>query len=146
MDHHLSYSKPHLNFLTEIRLSKATDSSSYSVPSYFLYSHFRSIIGCCVYVCCRALLCSHAHALESSGVSTIWLKLTCHSTIKFFCGVYRSPNSSHFQYLTSKLEHILTKIPFAKSSINGDFNVCHQLWLSMTNLMNKPSTLLSFII
>ncbi|MPC13805.1 hypothetical protein E2C01_006552 [Portunus trituberculatus] len=43
VEHHLSSTKPHLRFLTETELSQAT------VTSYFLYSHFRSKAGCCVY-------------------------------------------------------------------------------------------------
>ncbi len=34
-----------------------------------------------------------------------------------------------FDYLNSKVEHILTHSPFAEISILGDFNVHHQLWL-----------------
>ncbi|MPC75364.1 hypothetical protein E2C01_069750 [Portunus trituberculatus] len=49
VENHLSSTKPHL-FLTKTQLSEATDSSPLSVPSYFLYSHFRSKVGCCVYV------------------------------------------------------------------------------------------------
>ncbi|MPC70226.1 hypothetical protein E2C01_064468 [Portunus trituberculatus] len=47
---HLSSTEPHLLFLTETQLCEATDSSPFFVPSYFLYSHFRSKAGCCVYV------------------------------------------------------------------------------------------------
>ncbi|MPC46862.1 hypothetical protein E2C01_040592 [Portunus trituberculatus] len=50
VEHHLSSTKPHLLFLTETKLSEATDSSLFSVPSYLLYSHFCSKAGCCVYV------------------------------------------------------------------------------------------------
>ncbi|KAK8395869.1 hypothetical protein O3P69_005762 [Scylla paramamosain] len=114
-------------------VSEATDSSPFSVPSYFLYPHFRSKAGCCVYVR-NDLTCSRAHALESSEFSTIWLRLQSHSHTKFICAVYLSPNSSDykkfFDYLTSKVEHILTLFPFAEISILGDFNVHHQLWLS----------------
>ncbi|MPC24639.1 hypothetical protein E2C01_017726 [Portunus trituberculatus] len=49
VEHHFSSTKPHL-FLTETQLFEATDSSLYSVPSYFLYHHFHSKAGCCVYV------------------------------------------------------------------------------------------------
>ncbi|MPC53890.1 hypothetical protein E2C01_047794 [Portunus trituberculatus] len=41
VEHHLSSTKPHL-FLTETQLSEATDSSPFSVPSYFLYPQFSS--------------------------------------------------------------------------------------------------------
>ncbi|XP_063889700.1 uncharacterized protein LOC135116266 [Scylla paramamosain] len=133
VEHHLSSSKPHLLFLTETQVSEATDSSSFSVPSYFLYPHFQFKAGCCVYVR-NDLTCSRAHALESSEFSTIWLRLQSHSHTKFICAVYLSPNSSDykkfFNYLTSKVEHILTLFPFAEISILGDFNVHHQLWLS----------------
>ncbi|MPC33157.1 hypothetical protein E2C01_026501 [Portunus trituberculatus] len=53
-----------------------------------------------------------------------------------FCNicVYLSPNSSDyckfFDYLTSKVEHILSIYPFTEISILGDFNAHHQLWLS----------------
>ncbi|MPC77048.1 hypothetical protein E2C01_071488 [Portunus trituberculatus] len=50
---------------------------------------------------------------------------------KFICTVYPSSNSSayskFFNYLTSKVEHI---VPFAEFSIFGDFNVHRQLCLS----------------
>ncbi|MPC89480.1 hypothetical protein E2C01_084431 [Portunus trituberculatus] len=50
VEHHLSSTEPPLLFFTETQLSEATDSSPSSVPSYFLYSHFRFKAGCCVYV------------------------------------------------------------------------------------------------
>ncbi|MPC56802.1 hypothetical protein E2C01_050769 [Portunus trituberculatus] len=87
-------------FFTETQLSEATDNSPFSVPSYFVYSHFCSKVGCYVYMS-NDLTCSHAHALESSEFSAIWLRLKSHSLTKFICAVYLSPNSS------SKLEHIL---------------------------------------
>ncbi|MPC97664.1 hypothetical protein E2C01_092988 [Portunus trituberculatus] len=65
VEHHLSSTKPHLLFLTEIQLSEATDSSPFSVPSYFLYSHFHSKAGCCVYVR-NDLTCFRAHALTNT--------------------------------------------------------------------------------
>ena len=133
VEHHLSSTKPHLLFLTETQLSMETESSPFSVPSYFLYPQFRSKAGCCVYVR-NDITCSRAHALESSDFSTIWLKLDSNSITKFICAVYLSPNSSDyskfFDYLTSKVEHILSHFPFAEISILGDFNVHHQLWLS----------------
>ncbi|MPC82080.1 hypothetical protein E2C01_076725 [Portunus trituberculatus] len=74
VEHNLSSTKPHLLFLTETQLREATDSSPFSVPSYFLYSDFHSKAGCCVYVH-NDLTCSNAHALESSKFSTIWFRL-----------------------------------------------------------------------
>ena len=47
------------SYLTETQLSVATDSSPFSVPSYFLYPHFQSKAGCCIYV-------RYYHNLESS--------------------------------------------------------------------------------
>ena len=87
------------------------------------------------------ITCSRAPGLESSEFSTIWLRLQCHSLTKFFCAVYLSPNSSDyvkfFDYLSSKVEHILSHFPFAEISILGDFNVHHQLWLS-SNFTDQP--------
>ncbi|MPC91300.1 hypothetical protein E2C01_086325 [Portunus trituberculatus] len=133
VEHHLSSAKPHHLFLTEIQLSEATDKSPFSVPSYFLYPHFRFKDGCCVYVR-NDLACFHAHALESSELITICLRLNSHSLNKVICAVYLSHNSSdykkYFAYLTSKVEHNLFLYPFVKISILRDFNVHHQLWLS----------------
>ncbi|MPC41753.1 hypothetical protein E2C01_035357 [Portunus trituberculatus] len=57
-----------------------------------------------------------------------------HSLTKFICAVYLFPNSSDyskfFDYLTSKVEHILSLYLFVEISIGGDFIVHHQLWLS----------------
>ncbi|MPC45164.1 hypothetical protein E2C01_038852 [Portunus trituberculatus] len=87
-ERHLSSTKPHL-FLTQKQLS---------VPSYFLYPHFRSKTGCCVYVR-NDLTCSHAHALESSEFCTIWLRFNgvfrtigCHRVPEWMFGghVFRS--------------------------------------------------------
>ncbi|MPC93734.1 hypothetical protein E2C01_088874 [Portunus trituberculatus] len=107
--------KPHL-FLTETQLSETIDSSPFSVPSYFLYSYFRSKAGCCLYF------------------STVCLRLNSHSLAEFICAVFLSPNSSDyskfFDYLTFKVEHILSLSPFAEISILGGFNVHYQLWLS----------------
>ena len=92
VEHHLSSTKPHLLFLTETKLSVTTDSSPFSVPSYFLYPHFLSKAGCCAYVR-NDITCSRAHNLESSQFSTIWLRLPCYSLTKFVCAVYVSLNS-----------------------------------------------------
>ncbi|MPC46953.1 hypothetical protein E2C01_040685 [Portunus trituberculatus] len=133
VEHHLSSTKPHFLFLTETQLSEATDSSPFSIPSYFLHFHFRSKGGCCVYVH-NDLTCSCAHALESFEFSIIWLRLNSHSLIKFICFVYLSPNSSDyskfFDYLIPKVEHIPSLYPFVKISILGDLGVHRQLWLS----------------
>ncbi|MPC59201.1 hypothetical protein E2C01_053217 [Portunus trituberculatus] len=69
VEHHLSSTKPHL-FRTETQLSEATDNIPFSLPSYFLYPHFRSKAGCYVYVR-NDLTCSRGHALQSSKFS-IW--------------------------------------------------------------------------
>ena len=62
VEYHLS-TKPHLLFLTETQLSVTTDSSPFSVPSYFLYPYFQSKAGCCL--CVRNdITCSLAHNLE----------------------------------------------------------------------------------
>ncbi|MPC47585.1 hypothetical protein E2C01_041335 [Portunus trituberculatus] len=118
VEHHLSSTKPHLLFLTEAQVSEATKTSPFSVPSYFPYPHFRSKARCFVYVR-NDLTCSHAHALESSEFSTIWLRLNSHSLTKFIRTVYLSPNWSDyrkfFDYLTSKVEHILS--PFLEISV-----------------------------
>ena len=110
-----------------------TDSSPFSVPSYFLYPYFQSKAGCCAYVR-NDITCSRAHNLESIEFSTIWLRLQCHSLTKFIYAVYLSPNYSDcvkfFDYLTSKVEYILSHFPYAEISILGNFNVHHQLWLS----------------
>ena len=85
-----------------------------------------------VYMCVTTLL-ARAHNLESSEFSTIWLKLQCHSLTKYICAVYLSPNSSDyvkfFDYMTSKLQYILSHFPYADIYI-FDFNVHLQLWLS----------------
>ena len=97
---------------------------------------FQFKAGCCVYVR-NDITCSCAHALESSEFSTIWLRLDCHSTTKFFCAVYCSPNSSDYvkflKYFTSKVEYISTNFPLAKISIHRDFNIHHQLFSSFFN-------------
>ena len=128
LNHHLSSAKPHLLFLTETQVSVATDSSPFSVPSYFLYPQFQAKAGCCVYVR-NDITCSRAHNLESSEFSTIWLRLQCHSLIKFICAVCLSLNFSNyvcifFYYYTSTVEHILT----SPISILGYFNIHRQLF------------------
>ena len=89
----------------------------------------------------QPLLCSLLLSLFSFSIWS-WLLHLCtqrHNLLLcpcpwIFCAPYRSPNSSDylkfFQYLTSKVEHILTNFPYAEISILGDFNVHHQLWLS----------------
>ncbi|MPC33695.1 hypothetical protein E2C01_027053 [Portunus trituberculatus] len=60
-------------------------------------------------------------------------RLNSQSLTKFICAVYLSPNSfdysRFFDYLTFKVEHILSLYPFVEISILGDFSV-HLLWLS----------------
>ena len=133
VEHHLSSANPDLLFLTETQVSEATSSNPFSVSSYYLYPNFKAKGGCCVYVH-NNLTCSRVPDLDSSEFSTIWLRLSCHSLTKYFCAVYLSPNSTDypkfFDYLTSKVEHILSTSPFSEISILGDFNVHHRDWLS----------------
>jgi hypothetical protein len=108
------------------------DSKPYSVNSYTLYTQFSAKGGCCSYV--RSdITCSRVSDLESSMFSSIWLRLSCQSTSKFICSVYLSPNSTDypkfFDYLNSKIEHILSHSPFPEIIILGDFNVHHRHWL-----------------
>lgn len=57
------------------------------------------------------------------------LQLFCHSSTKYFCTVYLSPNSAEypgfFGYLTSKVEHILTNSTVFEIFIVGDFSAHH---------------------
>ncbi|MPC38563.1 hypothetical protein E2C01_032072 [Portunus trituberculatus] len=66
VEYHLSSTKPHLLFLTETQMSEATDITPFSVPSCFLYSHFRS------------------NSLESSEFSTIWLRLNMEQILSLY--------------------------------------------------------------
>ncbi|MPC45217.1 hypothetical protein E2C01_038910 [Portunus trituberculatus] len=133
----------------ETQLSVATDSSPFSVPSYFLYSHFCSKAGCCIYIR-NDLTCSRAHTLKSSEFITIWLRLNSHFLSKFFSAVYLSPNysdySKFFDYLTFKVEHILSLCPFAEISILRDFNVYHQHWLSSPFTDHPDELTFNFVI
>ena len=90
VEQHLCSTKPHLLFLTETQLFVTTESSPYSVPSYFLYTHFQSKGDCCAYVR-NDITCFRAHNFESKEFSTIWLRLQCHSLTKFNCAVYLAP-------------------------------------------------------
>ena len=131
VDHHLSSTIPQLLFLTETQMSEL-DSKPYSVNSYTLFIQFSAKGGCCSYV--RSdITCSRVSDLESSMFSSIWLRLSCQSTSKFICSVYLSPNSTDypkfFDYLNSKIKHILSHSPFPETIILGDFNVHHRHWL-----------------
>ncbi|KAL7641293.1 UNVERIFIED_CONTAM: hypothetical protein RMT77_008431 [Armadillidium vulgare] len=136
VEHHLSSSRPHLLFLTETQVSECSDSKPYTVSSYCLYPQFSAKGGCCAYVR-NDVVCSRVSNLESSEFSTLWLKLSCNSTTKFICSVYLSPNSADypkfFDYLNSKIEHILSSSPFSEIIILGDFNVHHRQWLSSSS-------------
>ena len=70
VEHHLSSTKPHLLFLTETQLSVTTDSSPFSVLSFFLYPNFKSKAGSCAHVR-NDITCSRVNNLESSEFSTI---------------------------------------------------------------------------
>ncbi|KAL7636546.1 UNVERIFIED_CONTAM: hypothetical protein RMT77_013321 [Armadillidium vulgare] len=136
VEHHLSSSKPHLLFLTETQLLECADSKPYSVTSYYLYPQFSAKGGCCAYVR-NDVICSRVSNLESPEFSTLWLKLSCNSTTKFICSVYLSLNSTDypkfFDYLNSKIEHILSSSPFSEIIVLGDFNVHHRQWLSYSS-------------
>src|ERR1044072_8788932 len=136
VEHHLSSSRPHLLFLTETQMFERSDSKPYFVSSYSLYPQFSAKGGCCAYVR-NDVVCSRVSNLESSELSTLWLKLSCNSTTKFICSVYLSPNSTDypkfFDYLNSKIEHILSSSPFSEIIILCDFNVHHRQWLSSSS-------------
>ena len=55
------------------------------------------------------------------------------SLTKYICAVYLLPNSSDYvkflDYLTFKVEYILSHFPYAEITNFGNFNVQH-LWLS----------------
>src|ERR1700755_643843 len=145
VEHHLSSSRPHLLFLTETQVFECSDSKPYSVSSYCLYPQFSAKGGCCAYVH-NDVVCSRVFNLESSEFSTLWLKLSCNSTTKFICSVYLSPNSTDypkfFDYLNSKIEHILSSSPFSEIIVLGDFNVHHRQWLSFSS--HDPAGELAF--
>ena len=123
-----------------------TDSSPFSVPSYFLYLHFQSKAGCWAYLH-NNITCSRAHNLESSECSTNWLRLQCHSLTKFFRAVYLSPNSSDYvNFFYSKVDYILSHFPYAEISIVGDFNVHHQLCLSSSFTYQPDEQTFNFVI
>ena len=151
--YHLSSTKPHL-FLNETQLSVNTDSSPFSVPSYFLYPHFQSKAGCCAYVR-NDVTCSYPQSWIFRIFFTIWLRLQCHSLTKFICAVFFSPNSSD--------NVILWLFDFRSGVYPISLSLCWDLHfrgfqgismfttslgfhlLSLINLGNKPSTLLSFM-
>ena len=81
VEQHLSSTKSHLLFLTETKLSVTTDNNLFSVSSYFLCPHFQSKAGCCAYVR-NDITCSRGLNLDYSELSTIWLRLQCHSLKK----------------------------------------------------------------
>ena len=143
VEHHFSSDKLHLLFLTETQVDGDCDSDRFSVDSYCLYSHFSAKGGCCAYVH-NDVIHTRVPDLESSEFSTIWLKLSQNSMTKFFCSVYLSPNSTNypkfFDYLNSKIEHILSTHPFAEITILGDFNVHHRQWFS-SNSTDTPGEL-----
>ena len=133
VEHHLFSAKPHLLFLTETQVSDSSSSDHFTVSSYCLYSNFLFKGGCCVYVR-NDVSCFRVPKLETSDFSTLWLRLSNHSSTKYICCVYLSPNSTNyarfFDYLNSKVEHILSSSPFSEIIILGDFNVHHSRWLS----------------
>src|ERR1044072_4935224 len=95
VSHHLSSSRPHHLFVTETQVFERSDSKPYSVSSYCLYPQFSAKGSCCAYVR-NDVVCSRVSDLESSEFSTLWLRLSCHSTTKFICSVYLSPNSTDY--------------------------------------------------
>ena len=113
-----------------------SDSKPYSVSSYCLYPQFSAKGGCCAYVR-NDVICSRVSELESPEFSTLWLKLSCNSTTKFICSVYLSIISTDyfkfFEYLDSKIEHILSSSDFSEIIIFGDFNVHHRQWHSSSS-------------
>src|ERR1700755_962386 len=121
-----------------------SDSKPYSVSSYCHYPQFSAKGGCCAYVR-NDVVCSRVSNLESFEFSTLWLRLSCHSTTKFICSVYLSPNSTDyakfFDYLNCKIEHILSS-PFSEITVLGDFNVHHRHWLSSSS--HNPAGELAF--
>src|ERR1044072_4786139 len=68
VEHHLSFSRLYLLFLTETQVSECSDNKPYSVSSYCLYPQFSAKFGCCAYV--RNNVCSRVSNLESSEFST----------------------------------------------------------------------------
>ena len=114
-------------------MSEINDNTPFSITYYFLYPHFPSKARYCIFVR-NNLTCSRAHTLKSFEFFTIWLRLTRHSLIDSICVFNLSPNCSDyskiFDYLTSKVEHILSLYPFAEISVLGDFNVHQQFYLS----------------
>src|SRR6201990_1289678 len=122
-----------------------SDSKPYSVSSYCHYPQFSAKGGCCAYVR-NDVVCSRVSNLESFEFSTLWLRLSCHSTTKFVWSVSLSPNSTDypqiFDYLNSKTEHILSSSPFSEIIILGDLNAPHRQWLSTSS--HDPAGELAF--
>ena len=115
----------------------ATDSSPFSVPFYFLYFHFQSAAGCCVDVrnettllALKPTILNLQNVLPSSLDLNVTLLLNTY--VLYIFSVNSPDYVKFFDYWTYKVEYILSHFPYAKISIQRDFNVHHQLWLSFS--------------
>src|ERR1700755_3132328 len=75
VEHHLSSSRPHFLFLTEIQMFERSDSKPYSVSSYCFYSQFSAKGDSCAYVR-NDVFFTRVSNLEFSEFSTLWIRLS----------------------------------------------------------------------
>ena len=133
--HFLQSSKPHILFLTETQVSPKSSTNHLLFPGYELLSSFRLRGGVCAYVR-NSLSCARLPNLKSGKSDILWLKLSFKSFTKFICCIYRSPSDNSFNelfdFLSEKVEHIISEFPSAEVVILGDFNVPSKEWLGST--------------
>ena len=133
--HYLQSQKPDILFLTETQISAKTSTNHLLCPGYELLTSFRLHGGVCAYVR-NNLSCTRLPDLESGKRDIMWLKLINKSSTKFFCCIYRSPSDSSynelFDFLSAKIDFIISQFPTAEVTILGDFNVHNTEWLGST--------------
>ena len=137
---HLEQVKPEILFLSETQVSaESTDSPDLQYPKYYLHCNFRFKGGVCAFVKSN-IACKRILSVENTKYDVIWLKHSGTKSVKFYCCIYRSPNDANFQdffdYLSLKVDYLLSRFPCCDISILGDFNVHNSKWLQFSSTTN----------
>lgn len=140
--HHLLIKRPHLFCLTETQICPLDPSNLENVsphlfcPGYEFFSGLFPRGGICVFVRCdvQVTRVDELNRFEKD-FQVLWLKVNGCDNVRFYCTIYRSPNSKSnyktlFDHLSNNIERILVQFPQCEISILGDFNVHNPNWLA----------------
>ena len=142
----LESNSPDILALRTTNLGDSIDSDNFSVRGYLPLIRKDSgthMHGLAVYVK-EGLPFARDLSLENSADSYLYFRLALLHSVSYFFFLYRSPSSSLctvFDFISSKIDEVLSINPSANVFVFGDFNVHHEDWLTYSGGTDRTGEL-----